>query len=362
MAVVVENLKSGEATNYQGITPSGGLGNAGWGQIGTTIFAPSVKYQYGGRTGRLYILNAGSSTAAITPKFRLKDNGTSTTCSSFTLSPLERRTYAANDCGLSASGQLYGVKLTSTQPLAVVLVEQSDSGAALTASSNAFSTGVQDNDNYAPLIKSHFAGNSSGIVVQNASSSSTSSTLVDVYYYDSDSTSTWGPDGATIRAVSSHVFWAPNTVPADQVASAWISGGDKLVSTVYETKLSGNWRMQHNGFIAGTITVILPRLYKNHSDGSVTWNTGIQVQNTGTTQANVTVTYYDIAGTIVDTEPPTSIQPTRSVTFYQPNNPDLPNGFVGSAIITSDQPIVAVVNVANAGGGDAAMSYNGFNR
>lgn len=86
VAIVVENLKSGEATNYNGITPANGLGNTGWGQAGTTIYAPAVKRSYAGRTGILYIFNAGSSTATVTPSFRARDNGTSYNCSSFSRS------------------------------------------------------------------------------------------------------------------------------------------------------------------------------------------------------------------------------------------------------------------------------------
>jgi len=134
------------------------------------------------------------------------------------------------------------------------------------------------------------------------------------------------------------------------------------VTTVYESKPSGNWRMQYNGFLGGSGTVILPRIYKSYWDDSVTWNTGIQVQNVGGSQTNVTVRYYGLSGTYYAADQTATIDPNRSVTFYQPNNPNLPSQFVGSAVITSAQPIVASVNVSNNGSGDAAMSYSGFNR
>ena len=44
------------------------------------------------------------------------------------------------------------------------------------------------------------------------------------------------------------------------------------------------------------------------------------------------------------------------------NHPTLPDGFIGSAVVTADRDIVAAVNVVNTGSGDAAMSYSGANR
>jgi hypothetical protein len=372
VVIVVENLKSGEATNYNGLTPSNGLGNAGWGKAGTTIYAPSVKYKLGSpsRTGSLYILNTGSGTATITPTFRLQDNdGNPTTCSSFTLSPLAQRVYKASDCGLSTSNRLYGVKLASNQPLAVVVVEQNDTGAVQAATSNGFSTDVQDSNNYVPLVKSNSGGNSTGIYVQNASPLGSGTTLVNAYYYEQNGTGFW-TDSYSLNFYSSHLFWAPNKVSAGKVASAWISGGDKLVSAVYETKLSpGQWRMQYNGFLEGSTTVILPRIYKNYTDGTVIWTTGVTVQNLGSSTSNITIRYYRDDGTTQSNwmETPTpgvAVGQYKAWTFWQgaASNP-LPTNFKGSAVITSDQPIVAQVNVAgNTTMIDAAMSYSGFNR
>lgn len=364
VAVLVENLKSGEATNYQGITPAGGLGNAGWGQAGTTVYIPGVKNALYGRTGQLYILNTSADTVTITPRFRKKDATSSDpviTCSAITIPPKGRSEYAPSDCGL-ATNELYGAQLDADQPLAVVLVEQNDSGSPLTASNNGFSAGAQTN--YAPVFKNSFhpeySPNSSALVVQNVGSFATD---VDVTYYDRDSGTTWADSFTGLESLSAHIFPATG-VGEGKIASAKIeSSGQVLVSAGYEYKDQGEWRMQYNDFLAGSDTIILPRIYKKHPDGSATWSTGIQVQNVGTSPTTVTVSYYDMAGSLADTEPKW-VQENNSVTFYQPSNGDLNDGFVGSAVITSDngQPIVAQVNVTNDGPGDAAMSYSGFNR
>lgn len=367
VAVLAENLKSGEATNYNGITPAGGLGNTGWGQAGTTVYIPGVKNALNGRTGQLYILNTSAYVATITPSFRKKDATSGDpiiTCSAITIPPKGRSEYAPSDCGL-ATNELYGAQLDADQPLAVVLVEQNDTGSPLTASNNGFSAGAQTN--YAPVFKNSFppppissSPNSSALVVQNVGSFATD---VDVTYYDRDSGTTWSDSFTGLESLSAHIFPATGVGEGNIAAAKIQSSGQVLVSAGYEYKDQGEWRMQYNDFLAGSDTIILPRIYKKHPDGSATWSTGIQVQNVGTSSTTVTVSYYNLAGSLEDTEPKW-VQENNSVTFYQPSNGDLNDGFIGSAVITSDngQPIVAQVNVTNDGSGDAAMSYSGFNR
>jgi len=56
------------------------------------------------------------------------------------------------------------------------------------------------------------------------------------------------------------------------------------------------------------------------------------------------------------------VQPGSSVTFFQPANPQLPEGFVGSAVISSrnGQPLVAITNEVNSTL-NVAMTYRALN-
>jgi murein DD-endopeptidase MepM/ murein hydrolase activator NlpD len=108
VSVVVENKKTGETTNYNGVAAADPL-NPGWGQVGNTIYAPAVKYNLYGRTSQLYVMNAGSSTATIIPTFHAQDNyGSPTTCSSFTVPSQGRYVYDPSQCA-PYTGKLYGV-------------------------------------------------------------------------------------------------------------------------------------------------------------------------------------------------------------------------------------------------------------
>ncbi|HEY8171606.1 MAG TPA: hypothetical protein VIH21_00845 [Dehalococcoidia bacterium] len=76
-------------------------------------------------------------------------------------------------------------------------------------------------------------------------------------------------------------------------------------------------------------------------------NSWIRVQNIGGTEASVTVSYYDESGRNIaqDTCPSAAcpaMGPGQGWTFFQEGNAQLPIGYKGSAVVESDQPIVAL--------------------
>jgi hypothetical protein len=71
-------------------------------------------------------------------------------------------------------------------------------------------------------------------------------------------------------------------------------------------------------------------------------NSWIRVQNIATVPANVTVRYYNEAGGVIATDNYPSLGPGQGWTFFQEGNPGLPIGYKGSAIVESDQAIVAL--------------------
>ncbi len=94
---------------------------------------------------------------------------------------------------------------------------------------------------------------------------------------------------------------------------------------------------------------------------------GQTIQNVSTQDAAVSVTLYSM-----DTPPTTytkdwPIPSGGAVTFFASDVPGVPTGFIGSAVVSSDQPVKAVVNVTNRKsgangieGGTAAAQYRGI--
>jgi hypothetical protein len=146
----------------------------------------------------------------------------------------------------------------------------------------------------------------------------------------------------------------------DGVWSGVFNASGPISLVVQEINPGRGTGMAYSGFGAGTPEISIPLTFKD-SNG---WDTGIQVQNLGSIETLVTVEHFrtDTGGRVaVEAD---VIAPGSSVTFYQPANPNLAPGHVGSAVVSSDsgQPIVAIVNEVNYfRGGDAAMAYEGIN-
>jgi hypothetical protein len=76
-------------------------------------------------------------------------------------------------------------------------------------------------------------------------------------------------------------------------------------------------------------------------------NSWIRVQNMGAVSANVVVSYFDAGGRrIAQDSCPSPVCPNlgpgQGWTFFQNGNPALPVGYQGSALVESDQPIIAL--------------------
>jgi len=93
------------------------------------------------------------------------------------------------------------------------------------------------------------------------------------------------------------------------------------------------------------IVVALPLLRTSVGAQGGTWVSGVTVQNLSLiNDANITITFYNQDGTIAHTLSST-ISAGGQKTWYLPTHvPELPDGFIGSAVVSSDQPVAAIVN------------------
>lgn len=91
------------------------------------------------------------------------------------------------------------------------------------------------------------------------------------------------------------------------------------------------------------------------------WKSGQQVQNVGGSNAQVLLTAYDQTGASFDCSKTgaDSLAPGASITYLTDTDCMVTAGFLGSAVVSADQPIAAIVNVNNKGTGLAAGQYQG---
>lgn len=110
------------------------------------------------------------------------------------------------------------------------------------------------------------------------------------------------------------------------------------------------------GITQGSTTVGLPLIQR----GNGGFNTWFAVQNAGTSAASVTVAF-KAGGIGTDfTTAPVTIAPGASAIFDQSTETNLGTRFVGSATVTSAQPLAVVVNQVGTGNLKQALGYSGF--
>lgn len=176
---------------------------------------------------------------------------------------------------------------------------------------------------------------------------------------------------------------ATNGIPAGSLGSAKITGkgGGNIAVIVNDAAYNVNPQRQtaytcfpDNG---KSNKVALP-LYKEYFNGNTA---GIQIQNAGGAPATVTLTYTSTVGNkVVKFSHNTPIPAGASTTFFGVSQLTFPAGIsvvsgtpsdlvgtYGGVVITSDQPIVAIVNEApgalsGAPSTQDAKLYEGFNQ
>jgi hypothetical protein len=143
-------------------------------------------------------------------------------------------------------------------------------------------------------------------------------------------------------------------LPDNFVGSAVVQSSQPIAAEIHET---GSVRkMASNVFQpTGAKTSYAVRICHGCSDG---YNTGLRVMNVGTEAADVTINYFDWSGYWLGME----IIPGLDI-FTANNASQIPSGIYGSAVISSSQPIIAVIYLTDPDTTkDLAMTYSAPNR
>ncbi len=211
---------------------------------------------------------------------------------------------------------------------------------------------------YIPLLMKGNSGIDTWFSVQNTDP--TLDATVNVAYSDG---TTAGP--VTIKAGASAVFdQAAETHSLKVFAATVTSTKDIAVVAIEET--SNNILYAYTGFLTGATFPVMPLINSNNS-GNIT---GVQIQNSGNTETQVTVSYTPSQAGTACTETQT-IAAGASKTFALNAFAGVPlagmtttcinQKFIGSAAVTvnsNSQLLMAVVNQVNATSGEAYGSFD----
>ena len=203
---------------------------------------------------------------------------------------------------------------------------------------------------------------SSGFQIQNLEADQAN---VSLQFYNQDGTVAASPS-YTIAGNSSRTFFPITDVPSGFNGSL-VASSDKNIRAIANLVGSGpaNYFASYNGFQGGSTTVSLPLIMCNNSG----FDTFFNVQNAGSAAANITINYTPGSDGASGKSEAATIQPGAAKTFDQAtgsatlNCATLQGGtlkFIGSAIITSNQPVVASVMQINTTGFKVLMGYDGF--
>lgn len=77
------------------------------------------------------------------------------------------------------------------------------------------------------------------------------------------------------------------------------------------------------------------------------WWSGEQIMNVGTEEATIIITAYDMSSPPNEYEIQESLAAGAAITKIPVDFPGMPSGFQGSAVVSADQPIKAIVNITN---------------
>lgn len=196
-----------------------------------------------------------------------------------------------------------------------------------------------------------------GFQVQNLG---TTAANVTIDLYNRDGTS-GGAQIADSILTSKTYFPIPNAAAGFQ-GSAVVSA-DQPVAAILNILGTATDKSYYSeavtGVSQGSTTVSLPLILRGNSG----FNTWFAVQNAGTTAASVTVTFKaGLAGSNY-TAPAVIIEPGASYVFDQRDDANASNlgaKFIGSATVTSAQPLAVVVNQIGTGASKTQLSYSGF--
>jgi len=173
-----------------------------------------------------------------------------------------------------------------------------------------------------------FSNYTSGFQVQNLSSSTAN--IVISYYDQAGNVVSTASD--TLNASGSKTYFPIH--PASGFNGSVVISSDQEIASVVNVLGSGshNAGASYVGSKSGGTNVSIPLLMKGNSG----YNTWFNVQNTGSSNATVNVSYSDGASV-----GPITILPGASHTFDQ--STETHSSSVFSAIVTSDQPVVVAV-------------------
>jgi hypothetical protein len=339
------NPQRQEALSYDGLTTGS-----------TKVYLPYVAALSSGFYCTVITQNVGTAFAVVTADFKSYDGLKTAQLSRGVIAGGSQFIDPRFESNLVA-GTDYGVTMTSTQPIGVVVNCHNDDANVPAPRAFSYNGIVATNEirTFAPYVAKNVTGRSSRVVVQNAGTAPAQPVLY------------WGSLGGPITSffngpasLAPGSIWtydfATSTVP-DGERSIYVRGGQFAV--LVDTR-SATTAMAYTGGAEFSTRVYVPNITRTLG-GSTGWTTPIVVQSQDGVAA--TLKWYRFAdGVLVYTQPLSfGYQPGMSIRVDPRSIPQLSdNTQYAVTIEASAGGVGAVVLELNDRGGDSAMAYEGM--
>lgn len=268
--------------------------------------------------------------------------------------------YTPSVTGL-ANGEYSGVVSCDAEVAAVVNYSDADSGASYSGISN---SEVGDTW-YAPGVYDNYYNFYSNIYVQNASGTAVDIT-VNIYEAGNSTpvetqTKTNVPNNASVSFEQEGLANMATNVPYSAIISAVETGTSTpaniaAIVNIYGRDTTNNQLYSYNPFASGSTTAFAPVIMSDYYG----YNTALVIQNMGTSDADVRVTY-SIPGS-ADVVKTYTIAPGAAESLYTPAQSlgNTTNKLMAAKVeSTNSQPLAVLVNESTPSTSRAA-SYSGF--
>lgn len=356
---------SGGAATYSGVTP------------GMDVFLPLALIRFYGQTSLVAVQNTDFDHAA-TIHVALIANGQAAPAAErdYTIEPGSgvALDLAAEFAGVPANtpgGFLGSLRVTSPVPVGMMSFVDIATGRKAVYAFEGGPASAGGRTLYAPLVRSRQVVSganefSTGIAIANPGATAVSATVTYRGSYKACAGQTYRDGPVTIPPFSSTVFYQPasKSLPSDCVATAVIEADGDVFAIVNDSLNLTEQAAAYNAVPAsqGATIVHLPLVRRKHT--AMALSTGIQVMNVGTAVANVKIRFFDNTGVELiscGTACDVSVQPLAAASFFPSRALNaMPIGSYGSAVVTSDQPVVVIVNDASETGAIDMATYNGI--
>ncbi len=313
----------------------------------STLYSPlALNGQYGFTTSMIVFNAAATGTATGQIQFFDEMGNPAGTTQNLNIPAHASQTFnqAANGSGL-ANNHAYWAKIVGAAGSQLTAQVIEFGPANFVATFNALVPSQVQSTVYAPAT---FNGNYNfvtGMAIANPNGTAANLTIS---YYNAAGTQRLQTSKIIPANGNIGVFQPNETGLPTDVTSAVISSNQPLISTVNE-RGPGTISGTYVGLTSGSTTVALPVMAK----GYASFITGATILNTSSQPATLTFTYYDQSGTQIGTpQTPPPLAPNASFLAYQGDAAQgLPGGFFGTAIITSNQPLLVTTNALQTGTG-----------